>query len=352
MNQGLPIVSIVIPCLEEKEFIGKCLDSIIANDYPRECLEVLVVDGMSSDGTRTMVEGYVQQYPFVRLLDNPRLITPVALNIGIRNAKGSVVIRMDAHAEYPLSFISSAVACLQKTDTDVVGGPVITRPRGDSLMARSIALVTSHPFGVGNSKFRTSRKEGYVDTVPFGAYRRDIFEKVGYFDERLVRNQDNELSSRIIRSGGRIYFTPKLTAHYYNQGTLKGLLKQAFKTGKWNVVTLKVNPYAFRLRHFVPLFFVCILLFLIGLSFLSRFALYSLTGLLLIYFFTAIGVSIHGASRNGLRFAMVLPFVFPAYHFSYGLGSLTGLFTTNVRRLDVNLEKCKVEKVEPVLKGR
>lgn len=321
-----PLVSIVIPCRNEKIYISKCLDSIIASGYPKELLEVLVVDGMSEDGTRNIVEIYTQRYPFIRLLDNPKKNTPSALNIGIKNAIGEIIVRLDAHSTYPANYISTCVKYLESMPVDVVGGPVITKPGANTLIARSIALATSHPFGVGNSKFRTSIQEGYVDTVPFGAYWRTLFDKIGLFDEQLVRNQDNELSSRIIKNGGKIYSTPELTAYYYNQATMSGFLKQAIKTGMWNVLTIKINPAAFRWRHFIPFIFLTVLLMLgflaphhtgAKLAFLALIGLYS----------CAAGAS---AFQIGLKSSMIyfiiLPFIFFLYHVSYGLGTWVGLF--------------------------
>jgi len=324
-------VTIIIPCRNEEKFIGKCLDSIIAQDYPKDKLEVIIVDGMSNDGTRATVEGYTGHYSFVKLVDNPRKITPAALNTGIRSAKGEVIVRMDAHAEYPRTYISTCIEYLDKTGAEVVGGPVITMPGTDTMIAKSIALATSHPFGVGNSKFRTSRRNGYVDTVPFGAYRRDVFKKVGLFDEHLVRNQDNELSSRIIDSGGKIYLTPELTAYYYNQPTIAGLLKQALRTGIWNVVTIKINPNAFRWRHFVPFLFVTALLALgvfaplhstVQLAFLALVSLYG----------CAAGLSsLQIGMKEGMRYTVILPALFFLYHIFYGIGTWMGIIKLSVR---------------------
>lgn len=258
--------------------------------------------------------------------------------MGIKNAKGNVIVVMGAHTEYPSDFILSAITCLERTDADVVGGPVDTIPGADTLMARAISLATSHPFGVGNSKFRTSTREGYVDTVPFGAYRREVFNKVGLFNERLVRNQDNEFSSRVIKSGGKIYFTPKLTANYYSQATLKGLLQQAFKTGMWNVLTVTVNPQAFQLRHFVPFAFVTTLIGLLLLAPLQSWAKFALYGLLLLYGIAAIISTISIWLKERTFSAVFLPLIFPAYHISYGLGTWGGLFKIVLSRT-VNLDK-------------
>jgi len=302
-----------------------CLESISANDYPKDRLEVLVVDGMSEDRTRVIVQSYAQRCGFIRLLDNPRGITPAALNIGIKNSKGEVIIRMDAHSEYPPQYVSTCLEYLSRVEADVVGGPIVTRPGADTVIARSIALATSCPFGVGNSRFRTSTTEGYVDTVPFGAYKRDVFRKVGLFDERLARNQDNEMSCRIINSGGKIYLTPELMAYYYNQATISGLLRQALRTGVWNVITLKINPAAFCWRHFIPFVFVTVLLvlgFLASLHSGTRVAFFALVGL---YCAAAGTSSLYIGLKEGIRYTWILPLLFFLYHFCYGLGTWAGL---------------------------
>jgi len=323
-------VTVIILCRNEEKFIGRCLDSIIDQDYPKEKLEVLVVDGMSDDGTRAIVVGYTDRYSFVKLVDNPRKVTPVALNTGIRCAKGEVIVIMGAHAGYPRTYISTCIEYLDKTGADVVGGPVITMPGVNSLIAESIALATSHPFGVGNSRFRTSAKSGYVDTVPFGAYKRDVFKKVGIFDERLVRNQDNELSCRIIDSGGKIYLTPELSAYYYNQPTIGRLLKQALRTGMWNIVTIKINPAAFRWRHFVPFLFVTALLalgFLAPLHSGAQLAFLALVGL---YVIAAVLSAVQIGIREGLKYTWILPVVFSLYHICYGFGTWAGLLKMTI----------------------
>lgn len=324
-ENNLPFVSIVIPCRNEEKFISRCLDSIVASGYPRNKLEVLVIDGMSEDKTRKIVTEYTRQYHFIRLLNNLKKITPVALNLGIRNANGEIIVRMDAHAEYPVSYVSKCTEYLNITNADVVGGPIITIPSKDTFIAKCIALIISHPFGVGNSRFRTSIKKGYVDTVPFGAYRRDVFDKVGLFDERLVRNQDNEMSSRIIKNGGRIYFDPDLKVRYYNQSTISGLLRQAFRTGIWNIITVKINPSAFHGRHFVPLLFVTALL-TSGLLALFHFWSFLVFLLLVCLYGVAAAVSsFHIGIRMGIRYAVFLPVIFFFYHVSYGMGSLIGI---------------------------
>jgi glycosyltransferase involved in cell wall biosynthesis len=321
----LPDVTIVVPCRDERQHVAECLDSIVACDYPKDALEVLVVDGMSEDGTADVLDAYARRFPFVHVLKNPARTTPCALNVGIRAARGKVVVRMDAHSVFPATYVSDGVACLRETGADLAGGPVTTRPGAETIVGRAVAYVTSHPFGVGNSRFRTSSADGDVDTVPFGAFRRDTFDRFGLFDERLARNQDNELCSRIRSGGGRIYMTARMRADYYNQATARGLFRQAFRAGMWNVETLRANPRAFKARHFAPFAFLSALAAL-G----PALALWPAAGHLLLagvglYAAIAVAVAVHAAPRVGVRVALLLPALFFGYHASYGAGTWYGL---------------------------
>lgn len=321
----LPIVSVIIPCRNEERFIGTTVGSFVASDYPKDRLEVLVVDGMSQDSTRTVIESFVQQHPFIRLVDNPRKITPAAMNVGIKAARGAVIVIASAHTEYPSDFIRSCVDCLKKTGADVVGGPVITKPGADTITGKAIALARSHPFGVGNSRFRISRKDGYVDTVPFGAYRREVFDQVGLFDGRLVRNQDNEMNDRIVRSGRKIYLTNRLTTCYFNQATLSGFLKHAISVGMWNVRTIAITPSALRWRHFVPVGFVTALVMLGSIGIFSPWVRMAFVALVGLYSTLAAICSLQiGLTRGDIN-ASLLPPIFFLYHAAYGIGGWAGL---------------------------
>lgn len=320
-----PFVSIVIPCRNERRHIRACLDSIDAIEYPKERLEVLVVDGASEDGTTEIIDEICRAKPYFRRIDNPKRITPAALNLGLAAAKGEVIVRMDAHATYDVSYVRNGVELLASTGADLVGGPVATEPGADTLAARCVALATSHPFGVGNSKFRTSDVEGWVDTVPFGAFRREIFDRVGTFDERLVRNQDNELNSRILAHGGRIYQSPRMRSTYFNQATIRGLLSQAWRAGRWNVYTVRLNSGAFHLRHFAPLAFVLGLLGLAMLAVVSPLLALAGAGVLAVYGLAATASAVQVLWTRRDAAALLLPPLFFLYHVAYGSGSMHGL---------------------------
>ncbi|PJA62153.1 MAG: glycosyl transferase [bacterium (Candidatus Ratteibacteria) CG_4_9_14_3_um_filter_41_21] len=288
----LPFVSIIIPCRNEEKFIGKCLDSIIAQDYPKDRLEVLVVDGMSEDGTREIVERYTDMSLRARslachceqseaisardklrnlgiatslpalamtlkLLDNPKKVTPCALNIGIKNAKGEIILWMSAHSRYEKDYISKCVKYLKEYDADNVGGVMITLPRDNAFIGKAIATVLSHPFGVGNSVFRTGAKEPkWVDTVFGGCYKKEVFDKIGLFNESLVRSQDMEFNLRLKKTGGKILLAPDIVSYYYPKSNLKDFFIHNFEDGSWVTYPLKFGIKAFSWRHLIPLFFI------------------------------------------------------------------------------------------------
>ncbi len=326
-----PRVSIVIPIYNEERRIAQCLDSVVAQTYRKDRLEVLLVDGGSRDRTREIIDGYCARFPFLRLLENPRRIAPAALNIGIRAATGDVVVRLDAHTRYDPDYVAKCVETLATVGAANVGGPITTLPGDDTPTAQAIALATSHPFGVGNSKFRTSREAQFVDTVPFGAFRREVFAKVGLFNEALVRNQDIELNVRIRRSGGTIYLNPEIRSYYYNQATLRGLARQSFSNGEWNVYTHALSGTRLAPRHYAPLAFVTALGIALG-AVLTPLGMAPL-GLIACPYLACCAYASIRLSRGRLRLLPILPLAFLTLHLAYGTGSLVGLLRVRqVRR--------------------
>jgi glycosyltransferase involved in cell wall biosynthesis len=320
-----PFVSVIIPLRNEATHISECIESVIRQSYPHDRFELLLVDGQSTDTTRAIIERYCRNYHFIRLLDNPRRIVPVALNLAIKSAQGEIIIRMDAHAYYQENYVAKCVETLQNVEADNVGGPIETLPGDKTLMAQAIALATSHPFGVGNSKFRTSRVAEYVDTVTFGAFHRTLFDKIGFFNEKLARNQDIEFNSRIIKNEGRIFLNPEIRSFYYNRPTLKGLWEQNFKNGMWNIFTLSLNKKSLSLRHFVPFFFVSSLLISLATVLLSPLGFIGFGMVLASYLIANLYFSINISAASSLKVIGWLPFVFATLHISYGLGSMIGL---------------------------
>jgi len=321
------IVSIVIPCRNEESFINKCLDSIIANDYPKDKLEILVVDGMSEDGTREIVENYSKKYSFIKLLSNQKRIVPTALNIGIQNASGEIIIRMDAHNVYKNNYISKCVRYLNEYDADNVGGIWVTLPGKESLIAKAIAIALAHLFGVGDSYFRTGVKEPrYVDTVPFGCYKREVFGKIGLFDEELVRNQDDEFNLRLIRNGGKILLVPEIISYYYGRDSLAKLWKMYYQYGYFKPLVAQKVGAILTWRQLIPSVFVGSLILTGLLSFFSDYFLWLFLLIVVFYLSANLAFSISIAFKGGLKLLPVLPIAFVTLHFSYGLGYLKGIW--------------------------
>ena len=275
----MKLVSIIIPCRNEKEFICKCLDSVIANDYPKESLEVLVVDGRSEDGTRQIVNEYSKKHSFIKMLDNPKKITPCALNIGIKNANGEIVIRLDAHSTYQNDYISKCVKYLYEYNADNVGGVWKIVPRSNTIVGKSIALASSNFFGGGDAYYRTGnfKEPKLVDTVFGGCYKKGIFDKIGYFNENLVRSQDMEFNLRLKKAGYKTLLVPDIIVYYYTRSTLKEVFNHRFKDGIWAVVPFKYSEIVpVSIRSLVPLIFVLSLVItaLLGIFFKLVLALF------------------------------------------------------------------------------
>lgn len=324
----LPSVSIIIPCYNESNFIGQCLESVLSNDYPKNKLEIIVVDGMSEDDSREIVQRYVDRHSFISLVDNPDMITPKALNIGIKEATGEVIVRLDAHASYSSEYLSKCVQNLIEYQADNVGGIIVTTPRDDSIIGRSIALAFSHPFGSGNAYYKTGvfTQPRWVDTVPFGCYRRDLFGIIGFFDERLPRSQDMEFNKRLRMAGGRILLVPDIVSNYYLRSDLKLFFKQNVRDGIWAIYPYRFVKQPGSLRHLAPLVFVTSATVLLALSIFSRAARF-------VFAFFVGGYSLLNLYYSFLlskkeKNIALLPLCFIAFltrHVGYGLGSLYAL---------------------------
>lgn len=319
------MLSVICPIYNEVKYIDVCIQSVLLQDYPKEQLEVLFVDGMSRDGTRERVLEYAREYPFIKLIDNPKKIVPVAMNIGIRASKGDVVMRLDAHASYPTNYFGVLVKKLYELNADNVGAACRTDVLNKTPKTLAIREVLSNRFGVGNSTFRLGvDKVMDVETVPFGCWRRKVFEKYGYYDERLIRNQDIELNKRIIHGGGRICIVPETYCTYLARETFKGLARNNFSNGKWNVLTVYYTRQlkSLSVRHFIPLvFLLSLLLPLFAALFYLPFAFLSLLSYLLVLF--CISMSINLRSKISISY-LLLSFV--VLHLSYGYGSLVGIY--------------------------
>jgi len=324
-------VSIIMPMRNEEAHIARCLDSVLVNLRQRDDVEVLCVDGASTDRSAEIVRDYARRDARIRLIDNPGRTVPVGLNRAIAQARGDAIIRLDCHAEYAPDYIARCEAVLRRTRADAVGGFMTARPERDCAVGRAIAAATSTVWGVGNATFRVGGGEREVDTVPFGCFRRDVFRRVGLYDERLTRNQDIELNSRIRRSGGQIVISPEIKLTYFCRATLSGLRAQAFHNGAWNLVTLYLIGGGLGARHLVPVAFVSTLLLLSGVGFVWRPAWLILAGTVSVYLLVGAIVAVRAAAAARAPAWLIL-LALTQLHLAYGVGSLWGLVSTLFKR--------------------
>jgi len=325
-RQVIPMVSVIIPCRNEVHRIGRCLDSVLESEYPRERLEVIVADGMSRDGTRERVDWYAARDGRVRRIDNPGRTTPRALNLAIRAAQGDFVLRLDAHARIAPDYIARALQKLEDWGADCVGGAMRTIVPGSGAFAAPIRIALSSPFGVGNALFRTGTgSPRWVDTVFGACWRREVFERIGCFDERLERSQDIEFSGRLRRAGGRILMSPEMNIDYYARATLSGFWRQNWSNGVWATLPFAHVPgIAVRWRHLAPLALV------LGLALSAAAAAWTGTGWLAWsvagpYFVANLVASARAAwKERSSALVLRMPVVFASLHLAYGTGSLWG----------------------------
>lgn len=323
------MISVICPIYNEEKYIGKCIESIMQQDYPKEDMEVLFVDGMSTDKTRSIISEYLPRCPYLRIIDNPHRIVPYAMNKGIEESKGDVIIRIDAHTSYERNYFSALVSRLYELDADDVGAVCKTDVLNKTPKTLAIREVLSNKFGVGNSVFRTGvDKVMEVDTVPFGCWRREVFDKYGLYDTRLVRNQDIELSKRILRGGGKIFIVPDTFCTYYARETYRALSRNNYQNGKWNILTVYYTKQfnSLSLRHFVPMVFVLSLILPLLASIIWLPLIWIAVASLSAYFLalTAICIKLSVNKRLNIIFLLCSFFVL---HLSYGCGSLAGCFS-------------------------
>lgn len=315
-------VTLMLPIRNESHYITRALESILAQDYPAEQMEILVVDGMSNDGTRQIVAEFAQSDSRIRLLDNPQRFVPTAMNEGIRAARGAIVIRVDGHTVIAQDYVRRCVEQLAITGADNVGGPM--RAASDTWIGKAIVLATSSPFGVGGARFHYAETPGWVDTVYMGAYRREVFDRIGLFDEELVRNQDDEFNFRLTQAGGKIWLDPAIRSTYFSRSTLRGLWKQYFEYGFWKVRVIQKHRRPASWRHLVPVVFVLALSVSTLASILVQLPI-PLLAVVCPYSLASLFFALTIAAREGWRYAPVLPFAFATMHLAYGVGFLAGI---------------------------
>lgn len=328
-SDEFPFVSVIVPCYNEADHIRDCLDSVLQSEYPSSRMEVLAVDGGSDDGTRDILREYAHDHPHVLLLDNPDRVTPSALNRGLEEASGEVIVRIDAHSVCDSRYISNAVRALKRTGAENVGGVLETAATEESLIGAAIAAASSSVFGVGWSYFRVGSEEPRrTDTVAFGCFPRSVFERLGPFREELVRGQDYELNLRIRKAGGTVVVDPSLKVKYLVESSLADFARHRFRDGFWSVYPFRFGVRACGLRHLVPAAFLSLLALVTVLALWTGSAPWTVGALALL---GAYGLAVTVASgklaweRDRLVLAPAAVGALLTLHLSYAAGTWLGL---------------------------
>jgi succinoglycan biosynthesis protein ExoA len=322
-------VTLIIPCRNEVAMIQACIESILNQDPLGKDWELLVIDGASTDGTREVLDRMAATQPRLRVLNNPHRIAAAGLNIGILQARGDRILRLDAHTHYARDYVRQCLHTLETTGADNVGGPWVAR--GSALISRAIAAAFQSPLAIGGALCHDPHYEGPVDTVYLGCWRRSAFERFGLFDDSLVRNQDDEHNLRITRAGGRVWQNPKIRSWYQPRGSLRALFRQYRQYGYWKVRVIQKHRLPASWRHLVPGLFVLALSLLTLATFLSSVTPLPLTwaprlllAALSFYSCAVVVAALLTARRTEWKLLLVLPAVFPCFHFGYGFGFCQG----------------------------
>ena len=317
------LVSIIIPCLNEEKTITKLLEAIVNQTYPKSKLEVIISDGMSSDKTREKIKLFSERNKELKitLIDNFKKTIPTAINLAIKNSNGFYIVRMDAHSiPYP-DYIEHCVENLVNNNGDIVGGVWEIHPGKNSLIAKIISIAAANPVAIGDAKYRLNSNAGFVDTVPFGAFKKSLIDEIGLYDESLFSNEDYEFNTRVNNSGKKVWLDPKIKTIYYSRADLKSLIQQYFRYGFWKFKMLSRYPKSIKLRQaFPPLFLI--LLFVSIFYSVNIFGIF-LISYLIILFLASIKPSL---ALQNLAIIPILPIVILSMHFSWGVGFLWSIF--------------------------
>lgn len=316
-------VSVIVPILNEEKYIRSFLDSLLYQDYPKENLEIILIDGMSNDGTLEIIKSYLEKYNFIKLIKNPRKTVQHALNLGIDNSNGEYIVRMDAHAWYQKDYISKCIETITKVNANNVGGPTIVK--GKSFIQNIIAACYSCPFALGGSKHYEKDFEGYADTVSWGCFKKDYLVSIGKYDENMPRSEDDDLNFRILENGGKIYINPEIKSEYYPKETFIKLFKQYFNYGVWKIALIKKHGKIPRLSQYIPMIFTIFLIVFGFLSIFSGFFKNLLSLGLLLYIIMNLYFSMN-SSLDTIFEKILLAWANFVIHISYGLGFIYGKF--------------------------
>jgi succinoglycan biosynthesis protein ExoA len=314
--------SVIVPCFNEEKTICKLLEAIYRQSYPRELLEVIISDAQSEDLTREKISKFSKENPDleIRIIDNSERTIPAAVNRAVESARGIYIVRLDAHSVPDENYIAYSIQLLKEKKAENVGGVWVIAPGNDSCMALAIARAAGHPIGAGDAKYRISNKAGYVETVPFGAFKKETFLRIGKFNEQMLANEDYEFNTRIRMQDGKIWFDPKIRSIYYARSTLKDLAKQYWRYGYWKFQMLKKYPGSIRWRQVLPPFFVLIIIILSVFSLFLLIPRIILALLIGIYYLALIVSSTLEAARSQKLCFLNMIFAFNCMHFCWGSG--------------------------------
>ncbi len=314
-----PLVTIAMPCFNEEGYIAQCIASVQAQDYPRDRIEILVADGRSTDRTREVLAGLAAADPRIRVIDNPDRLQAAGMNRLIAEAKGDVIVRMDVHCEYAPSYLRACVEVMQLTGADNVGGA--QRARARTRFQKALCAALDSPLGVGGAAYRSADREGFVDTVFLGAFRRGVFEQVGVYDPRAITNEDAELNQRLLASGGRVFLSRDIEVYYFPRDSFAALARQYFKYGQGRARTLLKHRRLPTVRPLVPFFLVAG-----GVVLLVTAPVQPVTPIAFGAYAAACAVEAVRVGRRAGWSAVPLVFaIFPTLHVSHGLGFARGL---------------------------
>ena len=320
-----PFVSIIVPCYNEETTIRHLLDAVFAQIYPRAQMELVISDGLSTDRTRAVIAEFQKEHAdlTVRVVDNSARTIPSGLNQAIRESRGEIIVRLDAHSMPIPEYVERCVSALEAGKGENVGGVWDIRAGADTWIAESISFAAAHPLGVGDAMYRLNAKAGAVDTVPFGSFRRSLIERIGAFDETLLSNEDYEFNTRVRESGGTVWLDPAIRSVYFSRSTLKKLAVQYCRYGFWKLKMLRRYPHTLRWRQALPPVFVFILFVLIVLSLFVGLARYILAAQLLFYFIALGSAGLKLAIEKGKGFILIgLPLAIMTMHIFWGAGFL------------------------------
>ena len=330
-KEPAPAVSVVVPCRNEKDHIEACVRSILAQEAPPQGFEVIVADGMSDDGTRDILKQFAAEDPRLRVIDNPGRITPCGINAGIRHARGQYIAIMGAHTDYAPDYLRKCVQILDEhPEVCCSGGPILSQ--GKNVFGRGVAAAMSHPVGVGNAKHRFPDYEGYAEGACFPMFRRETFDKIGLYDESLVRNQDDELNYRVARHGGRIFISPQARCSYHVRERPSQLFWQYFQYGYWRVAVLKKHQLPASIRQIAPSTLLFLMLVLLGVGLcLPGWGRLTAAVLPVAYASILIGAAAGVAIKQGILIGLMLPCAAAIMHIASAAGFFWG-FTTGRKR--------------------